>query len=183
MSPIAVATRLAAPCSTRKMTQPPPPAPQALAALSAVPGGNADQFVDERRGDSRSVAAAQLPFLAEQARHLVPLGIGQRLVHGAGDFNDAFEVAEHPLVAIDVGLENFPIVDTGLARRAGVGQNKARLDFFRGDRDRLAMNAVRIEMDRARPSIKRGIVILAAGRDLDDLRLDVLGNHPHLLQA
>jgi hypothetical protein len=31
-SPITVATRLAAPSSTRKMTQPPPPAPQALAA-------------------------------------------------------------------------------------------------------------------------------------------------------
>ena len=32
LSPIAVATRLAAPSSTRKITQPPPPAPQALAA-------------------------------------------------------------------------------------------------------------------------------------------------------
>src|SRR5256712_432695 len=32
-SPIAVATRLAAPFSTRKITQPPPPAPHTLAAL------------------------------------------------------------------------------------------------------------------------------------------------------
>src|SRR6476661_9200863 len=52
---------------------------------SALPGGDTDQLVDERRRDSRGVAAAQLPLLAEQARHLVPPGVSQRLVHGAGD--------------------------------------------------------------------------------------------------
>ena len=104
-------------------------------------------------------------------------------MHGAGNFNDVLEVAEYPLVAVDVGLEDLPIVDAGLPRRAGVGQNKARLDFFRRDGYGFAVNAVGIEMYRAGSPVKRGIIILAAGGYLDDLGLDILGDDAHLLEG
>ena len=116
---------------------------------SAMPGGDADQFVDQRSGNSGSVGAAQLPFLAKQAGHLIPLGIGKGLVHGARNFDDALEVTEHSFVAVDVCLENLPIVDAGLARRTGVGQHKAGFDLFRRNRDRLAVDPVGIKMNRA----------------------------------
>ena len=151
-------------------------------SASALPGGYPDQLVDERRGDSGGVGPAQLPLFTKQAGDLIPFGIGQRLVHGARNFDDALEVSEHPLVSVDVRLEDFPIVDAGLPRRACVSQNKAGFEFLRSDCHRFAVDAVGIEMNRAGSSIERGIVILATGRHLDDLGLDVLGNHAHLLE-
>ena len=102
-------------------------------------------------------------------------------MHGTRDFRNTLEVAVDPFVTVDVGLEYFPIVDAGLPRRAGVGKYEARLDLFRRDRGRFAVNAVGVEVDGAHPAVESRIVVLAASGDLNDLRLNILGDHTHLL--
>ena len=44
------------------------------------------------------------------------------------------------------------------------------------------MNAVGVEVNGADSAVERGIVILATGGNLDDLRFDVLRDHAHLLE-
>ena len=50
-------------------------------------------------------------------------------------------------------------------------------------RDRLAVNSVGVEMDCIYSAIHRGIVILAAGGNANQLGLDVLGDDPNLLDV
>src|SRR6267154_1358954 len=88
----------------------------------------------------------------------------------------------YTFIAVNMRLEYFPVVDTGFPRSPGVSQHKARLDLFRNDRHCLAMNAVCIKANRAHPSVERRVIILASRGYRDDLRLDVLRDHPHLLK-
>ena len=85
-------------------------------------------------------------------------------------------------VAVDVSLEDLPVIDAGLARRSGVGEQKAHLDLFGRDRNGGAMDSVGIEMNGADAAVERGIVVLAAGGHADDLGLDVLGDDAQLFE-
>ena len=96
-------------------------------------------------------------------------------MHIAGEGDDFVEVTEDVAVAVDMGLEHFPVVDAGLAGRAGIGEQEAHLDFFRRDGHGSAANAIGIEIDGADAAVEGGIIILAAGGHADDLSLDVLG--------
>ncbi len=103
-------------------------------------------------------------------------------VHSAGDLGNSLEVPEHALVTVDMRLENFPVVDARLARRSRVGQHEPGLDLLRRHRHRFAMNAVRIQVNGADSAIERRVVILTAGRNANDLCLDVLSDDSHLLE-
>src|SRR5690349_10142637 len=94
----------------------------------------------------------------------------------------AVKIPEDALLAIDMRLEDFPIVDPRLARRAGVSQHKSRFNLLGQDRNGFAVNSVGIEMDRAHAAVERGIVILTSSRHLNDLRFDVLRDYTHLLE-
>src|SRR5580700_8792999 len=151
--------------------------------FSSVPGGYRDQFIDQWGGDAGCIGATELPFFAQKPSHVLPCAAGHGVVHGARDFRNAFEVAEHVAIAIDVSLEDLPIVNPRLSGSSGVGQHEARLDLFRHDRYGFAMDAICIEMNCAHSAIEGRVVVLATGGNRDDLRLDVLRNHPHLFEA
>ena len=95
-------TRGFAPRSTRKKTHPPPPAPQTFAPTAPAGRVACDQPVDQRRRDPGRVLLAVGPLLPQQPRHFVPIGLLQRLPHGARDLRDAVEIAVHGAVAVDV---------------------------------------------------------------------------------
>src|SRR5882724_2578505 len=87
---------------------------------AAVSGRHTDQLVYERSGNSGRIGAAQLPLLAQQACDLIPVSLEQCLMHIPRNADNSFEVAEYSLVAVNVGFEDFPVVDARLPRRAGV---------------------------------------------------------------
>ena len=88
-------------------------------------------------------------------------------MHLPSNHADLLEVAEDSLLAIDVRFEDFPVVDSGLAWRSCVHQNKARFDVFGRYGNRLPVNAVYIEMNRVHATVKRGVIILTSGRNFD----------------
>ena len=61
---------------------------------AAVFFGGGDELVDQRRGNSWSVGAAQLPFFAEQAGDVFPILTQKGLVHVASYGDDLLEVAK-----------------------------------------------------------------------------------------
>ena len=117
-----------------------------LGRAPAIFASDRNQLVDEWGRDPGSISAAQLPLLAEQARNVLPVVTKQSLVHVARDGCDLFQIPKHMLVAVDMRLEDFPIVDTGLAWCAGVSQYKAQFDLLGRNRDSRAPNSVRRQM-------------------------------------
>src|SRR5258706_8870629 len=104
----------------------------------------------------------------------------QGLMHAPRYLPDLVEVAEHSPVAVDMRLKNFPIIDARLPRGSSVSKHEARLDLLCWHRDRLAMDAVRLEVDRIHAPVERRVVVLAARRDLDELRFHGLRDHADL---
>src|SRR5256885_1475359 len=113
-----------------------------LGGTTAVTACRSYKFVNEWRGNSGSVSAAQFPFFAQQACNIVPIGIGQGVTHGDCDLSDLLEIAANTLVAVHVGFEDLPIIYAGLAWRIGVCQQEAGLDFFRSDRQTVTVTPV-----------------------------------------
>src|SRR5206468_7843193 len=99
-----------------------------------------------------------------------------------GNRRNALEIPEYAPVAVDVRLEDLPIIDPRFARSAGVSQHEPRFNLLRKDRNCLTVNPVGVEVDCAHAAIERGIVVLASGRHLNDLRLYVLRYDAHLLE-
>src|SRR5437868_11723934 len=98
----------------------------------------------------------------------------QGAVHGSCYLGNPLEISDHAFISVNMRLENLPIVNTGLPRRAGIGENKAGFDFLRHDGNSLPMDAIEIQVDCAHSAIKRGIVVLASSGNVNDLRFDVL---------
>src|ERR1019366_8555200 len=88
-------------------------------ACSLLPGGT-DQFVDQRSADPRSVGATQFPLFVQQALDVIPSGLLQSTMHRLRNARDLGEVPNDVFIAVNVLLEDFPIVDPRLTRRAGV---------------------------------------------------------------
>src|SRR5690349_4944396 len=112
--------------------------------------------------------------------HFWPIAGLESGMHGARNFADLPEVVEDALVAVDVGLEDFPIVDARLSRRSGVNQHESRLNVCRRDRDRLSVNAVNVQVNRVHSAVQSWVVVLTAGRYADQLGFDVLRNLANL---
>src|SRR5262249_6882495 len=129
---------------------------------------------------SWDIGLAQLPFLLEQERDLVPVALTQCVVHVARDLGYLSKVFEYTLVAVDMRFEDLPVVDARLALRSGIYQNKSRFDFLGRDVDCFAMNTVRIEMNCIHSTIKGGVIVLAAGWHTDELCFDILSNYTQL---
>src|SRR5208337_7701 len=93
------------------------------------------------------------------------------------------EVALYFAVSVDVGFGDFPIVDTGIARRARVAQNDALIEVVEIHWYRDAPHARGSQLDGADAAIKRRVVILHARWNADDLRFHVLRDFADLLRA
>ena len=88
----------------------------------------------------------------------------------------------HALVAIDMSLKDFPVVNARFPRRSGVSQDESGFNFAWIDGHGLPTYPVGAQVNGADTSIQRRIVVLAAGGHLDNLRFDILGNHAYLLE-
>ena len=142
-SRIASCTRSRLPSSTRTMTQPPPPAPQTLAARA--PCLRAAAISESISGVVMPGALVRRSFHSSRSRrstssHAADL---QRATHRLGDVRNLLEVANDLLVAVDVLLEDLPVVDARLPRRAGVEEHEAACHLVGRDRNRLASHARR----------------------------------------
>ena len=116
-----------------------------LGTEGAVLARDGNEAVDERRGDGGRIGAAKLPLLAQKASGLRPVGGSDGGAHGAGNFADSLEVAEDLAVAIDVALEDLPVVDAALTRGSGIGEDKAAVKFIGIAWNGVAMDAIDIQ--------------------------------------
>src|SRR5262245_14581438 len=98
-----------------------------------------------------------------------------------GDLCNPLEVSKYHLVTVDMGFGHFPVVDPGISRLAGIGKHDAAIEIIEINRNLAPLDAGWSQINRTDASVHCRIVILAAGRNLDDLRLDILGNLPNLL--
>ena len=80
----------------------------------------------------------------------------------------------HLAIAIDVRLHDFPIVDAGVARLAGISQHDAFVEIGQVDVQRFARDTRCIQLDGAHAAIHRRIVILRARGHANDLGFNVL---------
>ncbi len=76
-------------------------------------------------------------------------------------------------VAVRVALGDLPVVRTGVARRARVGQHDAAFELAGVDVETDACNPRDAELNRRHTAVEGGTVVLHAGRDADRLTLDV----------
>ena len=67
-----------------------------LGCRPAVFRGDRNEFVDQRRRDPRSIGAPQLPFLAQQSGHFVPVRTQQRLGTWSAQFRQCVRNCERP---------------------------------------------------------------------------------------
>ena len=91
----------------------------------------------------RKIPAPEVPLLAHQAANLAPLVSLQRGANLARDHRNFFQVLRHAPVAIDVPLENFPVVDAVLPRLARVAKHEPPFEFVEVATERLAPLAAR----------------------------------------
>ena len=145
------------PSSMSTMTQPPPPAPQTLAARA--PCFLAAAISLSMSGVVMPGALVRRSFHSSFSRRSTSAQLRalQRDMHFAGNAGNFGEVADDVLVAIDVLLEDLPVVDARLARRTGINQHEALVHFF-GGRWRSARSECRRDRDgwRSRRRTSRG---------------------------
>src|SRR5947209_4955580 len=65
-----------------------------FSSQSAVAGGHLDELFNQGRGDAGRIGLAQLPFLADQAGHFIPVRHSKSLVQGSGNRADALKILE-----------------------------------------------------------------------------------------
>ena len=104
-------------------------------------------------------------------------------MHLLRNARDLREVPDDVLVAVDVLLEDLPVVDARLPRRAGVEQHEALVHFLGRNCDGLAMNSIGIEVNGVYPAVHRRIVVLATGGNANQLRFDILCDHANLFDV
>ena len=177
--PSASASRTAATSLGRRQAE------QAAAAARAADlgrlraGGHRarDQRIDRRRRDAGGEALAVLPFGGEARGGRVPVAARQRLAHRGGGVADALEAVEDVLIAVDVPLGDLPVVGAGVARLAGVAEDDAPFELA-ADRRRAApaRGCAGVQLERGNAAVHGRPVILQAGRHLDHLGFDVLGD-------
>src|SRR5262249_10768225 len=85
--------------------------------------------IDRFRGNRRQIAFAEVPLFAHEAAGFRPIGFLERDAHGLRHFRNTLEIGANLLLAVDVGLEDFPVVDTRLPRLAGVAKHQASFEL------------------------------------------------------
>jgi hypothetical protein len=100
-----------------------------LSSERALPPGVFNYAVDEFRGYGGQISLAKKPLFTHQPAGLVPFGGFQRHAQQLRDLGDFLHTVTDGALAIDVRLENFPIVNAMLAGLAGVTNHDAAFQF------------------------------------------------------
>src|SRR4029450_8140600 len=90
--------------------------------------GAIDELVDRRRRHARREPLAVLPFDSDVPSDGCPVAAFECRPQLDRCVADPLEAVEDMAIAVDVPLEDVPIVRAGVARRAGVGQHDATLE-------------------------------------------------------
>ncbi len=95
----------------------------------AIFSRGADDVINHRRGNIRNIRSPRFPFFTDEPANFVPVGAQNgdaKLLRDGGNFR---KVARDSLIAINLRLENFPIINSGLARFSGVANDEARFEI------------------------------------------------------
>src|SRR5215471_5395786 len=134
----------------------------------AFPARALDDAIDCFRGNCRQIAFAKIPFFAHQAAGFFPIGFLECDAHGLRHFRDALEIGANLLLAVDVRLEYFPVVDARLPRLAGVAKYEAPFEFASVEAQFNTAFATGRKFDSSGAAECRRIVVLRSGGNFDD---------------
>src|SRR5439155_12712687 len=135
------------------------------------------QIVDRRRRDARRQALAVFPLDANLAADFIPVAALERRSHRHRRIANPLEAIEDVPIAVDMTLDDLPVVGAGSARRAGVRQHDAALELARIDVEHHTGDPGDAELDGRDAAVERRTIVLHAGWDPDRLAFDV---HRHL---
>ena len=79
-------------------------------------------------------------------------------------------------VAVDVAFRHLPVVDAGVPRGTGIGQDEPALEFGRIDVECHPTDPVDTKLDRRDPAVVGGSEVLGTGGHIDRLSFDVHGD-------
>src|SRR2546422_9060291 len=167
-SRMAVSTRSRASGSTKRTTQPPPPAPQTLPASAPLRRGAVDNAVDGLRRDRGQISLAEGPLFLHQAASFGPVGFFECQAHLLSDVGNALQAVLHGELAADVRLVDFPVVYAVLARFPGIADHHTALEFVQVHAQFNAMLTAGWEFDGSGAAEGRRVVILGSGGHIDD---------------
>src|SRR5262249_52491422 len=108
------------------------------------------------------------------AADLWPIVALQRRPHRGGDVANSRKAATDPGIAVDVTFGHVPVIDAGVARRIGISQRDARVEFLWPDVNRHPPYAVHAELYGRAAAEVGGAIVLSARGDVDRL-----GPHVH----
>ena len=160
--------------SAMQNRQPPPPAPQTLAALRAGRDAPRDQRLDRRRRHAGRQLLARRPTRGRSVR-ATP---SQSRASSASRKppcrrDDALEAVEDVPVAVDMALGDLPVVRAREMRARRCRRARCRAELHRVDGERDAPDAVRPQLDGGDAAVVGRTIVLHAGRHVDHLRFDV----------
>ena len=76
-------------------------------------------------------------------------------------------------VAVDVPLYDLPVIDSRVARLSCVGEDNSRSEFIWIDTDRSPSDSCWTHFNRCDTTKYRWMIVLPAGWNTDDLRLQI----------
>src|SRR5262249_31425161 len=132
-----------------------------------------DQSIDEWSGNSGGEVTAAGPFFGEDRADPGERARSQGVVDLEGSVANALEPVEHAGGVVDVALVHLPVIDAGIARRAGETERHSSLQFVEVGHDLFARHAFDPQLDARNSAVHRREIVLIAGGDFQDLRLDV----------
>src|SRR5262245_55062228 len=91
--------------------------------------GSGDQIVDRRRRHTRGEPLAVVPLDGDVLADGGPVAARERRSQRHRRVADAFEAVEDLAIAVDVPLEDLPVVRSRVPRRAGVGEHDPALEL------------------------------------------------------
>src|ERR1019366_1236123 len=114
-----------------------------------------------------------MPFFTNKPAEFGPIRAKHGDAHLLRDSGNFRKVACNSLVAIDLRLENFPIIDSGLAWLAGIANDEARFEVCGIYLQGFAEFSARAQMNRAHSAKRRRIMILRTGGYVNHHRFGV----------
>ena len=137
-----------------------PSCPANFAGQRTLTSRSGNDAVNHRRGNRGQITPAKLPFLADELAGFLPVVSIESNKEPPRYVRNAREITKDSLVAPNVPLENFPVVDAGLPGLPGVAKDEAPLELVEIASDLFAPFASGLQMNRAGAAKGGRIMIL-----------------------
>src|SRR5215831_6737198 len=142
-------------------------APAAAGAADLRGGGARDarpahEIVDFRRRDARREPFPVIPFGGDLTADFVPVAPLERVTHRHGRIANPFERIEDVAVAVQMSLDDFPVVRARVPRRTGIGEDEAGFEGASVHVETHPVNTAHAELDGGDAAVERRPVVLNA---------------------